>query len=378
MSPLLHFTCGSTPSGTGFFRVWGPEISTGLQTSTEPFIVVPRDGTLLGLHLRTRVPAGAGTASMVVTVRKGGVATALTATMVETDATVDDATHSVAVVAGDQISLGAVVTGTFDGSGIRAVVEYATQVLTDAVGTSAGTSTPTGVADAANDSVGTSAGTSTADAVSISSSDAVGTAVGTSAAAAAAAVTDALVQRTMIERRIADYELRWTEGSLDMTVVNDDLGADDGLRTACLLSLFTDRRAEDDDPIPALDQDRRGWWADQFLQVDGDRFGSRLWLLDRSKRTGDVVRRAEELVREALQWTLEDRVASRIDVAVETRDVALLIHVTLYRPQRDPVTFRFAHVWDGELRPDQPDELVPGYEFFRWDAGQGWDAGIWS
>lgn len=153
-----------------------------------------------------------------------------------------------------------------------------------------------------------------------------------------------------------DLALSWsnTSGDADVSLVSvdaslaaADLATDRGLRTAVILSLFTDRRAEPDDVPPSGDpRDRRGWWADQFAAVEGDRIGSRLWLLDRSTRTNEVVLRAKEYAREALAWMLEDRVAASVDVEVESAGSALLFAVGLQRPGRDPVTFRFAHTWD--------------------------------
>lgn len=148
---------------------------------------------------------------------------------------------------------------------------------------------------------------------------------------------------------LADLALVWSTatGSADVLMIDDDLASDRGLETAVLLSLFLDRRAETDDIPPSGDpNDRRGWWADQFAAVERDRMGSRLWLLDRSVRTNETARRAEEYVREALAWMLEDRVASAVDVVIETTANALLIGVELQRPGRDPLSFRFAHAWD--------------------------------
>lgn len=112
-----------------------------------------------------------------------------------------------------------------------------------------------------------------------------------------------------------------------------------------MLSLFTDRLAEGDDALPAEDGDRRGWWADEFAEVEGDRFGSRLWLLDRSTGRADVVRRAEEIAREALQWMIDDHVAEGVDVAVELAGSMLAIAVTVHRPAADPLAFLFQHAW---------------------------------
>lgn len=149
--------------------------------------------------------------------------------------------------------------------------------------------------------------------------------------------------------QLADLALVWDVvlGDADLTMIDSDLASDRGLETAVILSLFTDRRVETDDKPPSGDdRDRRGWWADQFAAVDGDRIGSRLWLLDRSKRTNETALRAKEYVAEALAWMLVDRVVAGIDIQTETTASALLIAIGLQRPGRDPVFYRFAHVWD--------------------------------
>ncbi len=149
--------------------------------------------------------------------------------------------------------------------------------------------------------------------------------------------------------QLADLALTWsnTLGSADLSIIDTDLSSDRGLSTAVLLSLFTDRRADPDDKPPSGDdRDRRGWWADQFAEVEGDRIGSRLWLLDRSKNSNETKLRAEEYVREALAWMVADRVVSNIEVTIEQTREALLIAIGLQRPGRDAVSFRFSHAWE--------------------------------
>lgn len=149
--------------------------------------------------------------------------------------------------------------------------------------------------------------------------------------------------------QLADLALVWDVvlGDADLTMIDSDLASDRGLETAVILSLFTDRRAETDDKPPSGDErDRRGWWADQLSAVEGDRIGSRLWLLDRSKRTNETALRAKEYVAEALAWMLVDRVVAGIDIQTEATASALLIAVWLQRPGRDPVYYRFSHVWE--------------------------------
>lgn len=152
---------------------------------------------------------------------------------------------------------------------------------------------------------------------------------------------------------MTDFALTWDNESMtaDLSVAGNDLAADEGLETSVMLSLFSDRRAEAGDPLPDGEQDRRGWWADAHPVVEGDRFGSRLWLLARSKATEDVRVRAEEYAREALQWLLDDRVSPRVDVAVEfmTAPKGLALEVKIYRPGKaDPALFRFDRIWTAQ------------------------------
>lgn len=151
---------------------------------------------------------------------------------------------------------------------------------------------------------------------------------------------------------MSDLGLTWnpTRLSADLTVSSGDLALDEGLRTAVLLSLFTDRQAEPGDVLPDGSADRRGWWADELLSQPGDKFGSRLWLLDRSKRTPDVLERAKEYAREALRWLVEDRIATAVDVVPEfvDRGPGWALTVSITRQNGQPVSFRVASVWFAE------------------------------
>lgn len=149
--------------------------------------------------------------------------------------------------------------------------------------------------------------------------------------------------------QLADPALTWSNasGDADLSLIDNDIASERGLITAMLLSLFTDRRAAKDDVPPSGDpNDRRGWWADQFAAVEGDLFGSRLWLLDRSKQTNETLLKAKEYVLEAWAWLIEDKVAASIDVTVTNQNGVLFIAGSVARPNGDQVAFRFAHSWD--------------------------------
>jgi phage gp46-like protein len=103
--------------------------------------------------------------------------------------------------------------------------------------------------------------------------------------------------------------------------------ASDPLSGAVIASLFTDTTADPADMTPDLGTDRRGWWADA-ARFGSDRMGSLIWLEHRQKLTEPVRRRLEEKAAAALDWLIEDGVASEVTVAasfpVELRDTALL------------------------------------------------------
>ena len=115
----------------------------------------------------------------------------------------------------------------------------------------------------------------------------------------------------------------------------------DPLTRAVVISLFTWRRAEPDDnaDVPM------GWWGDTWPAVQNDRYGSRLWLLQRSKLTNQLVLTVRGYIRECLQWMIDDGVVSRIDLDIRRTGINELGNsITLWR--RDgPVMLSFDDLW---------------------------------
>lgn len=144
-----------------------------------------------------------------------------------------------------------------------------------------------------------------------------------------------------------DAKLAYRGGIFDLAIVDGDLEGDDGMETAVLISLFTDRRAEDGDELPDNTTDRRGWWADAFSDVEGDLVGSRLWLLSRSKHLPEVAVQAEGYAAEALQWMIDDGISESITVSAEWIDPqTLALKVEITRPARTPLSFSFDNLWE--------------------------------
>lgn len=119
----------------------------------------------------------------------------------------------------------------------------------------------------------------------------------------------------------------------------------DELAQAVLISLFSWRKSNDDDGVKA--PIRQGWWGDTFAQIDGDRIGSRLWLLQRQKMLPQVLKRAEAYAKEALQWLIDDAVVARVEVTAERGGTdQLTLTVVCFKPDdTQALAARFQNVW---------------------------------
>jgi phage gp46-like protein len=127
--------------------------------------------------------------------------------------------------------------------------------------------------------------------------------------------------------------------------IDNDLS--DPLVRAVIISLFTWRRANDDDVLPNRGSFRMGWWGDSFPSAPNDRIGSRLWLLARAKLTDTTVQQAKDYAVEALQWLVDDQVAARIDVSSERQGLfTLALGCTIYQANgRVLALIQFQNLW---------------------------------
>lgn len=98
------------------------------------------------------------------------------------------------------------------------------------------------------------------------------------------------------------------------TIITADLK--DSLTRAVIISLFSWRRADNSDDIDS-DQSKQGWWGDTYST---DRIGSKLWQLLRQKITDEILTRAEDYSRTALQWLIDDGLVDQITVKAVRND----------------------------------------------------------
>jgi len=151
-----------------------------------------------------------------------------------------------------------------------------------------------------------------------------------------------------------DLKITWDDNLFtgDFDVLRGDLATDSGITTAVILSLFTERRAAEDDPLPDPDNlDRRGWWGDLINPyVEGDQIGSKMWLLEREKTIDSVLIRAKQYLDEALTWLIDDGVCTKIDTYLERQgdpgQDQLAYIVTIYKNDEREINLNFNLQWE--------------------------------
>ena len=82
-----------------------------------------------------------------------------------------------------------------------------------------------------------------------------------------------------------------TLGPADIKVQGYELLRDPGFETAVLISLFSNARADNDDTLPQTIELRNGYWGSELVEFN---FGSKLWLLGRSKIDTTTLRLVEQ------------------------------------------------------------------------------------
>lgn len=139
---------------------------------------------------------------------------------------------------------------------------------------------------------------------------------------------------------MTDIALAWDADrfAADLLQEGGALATDDGMRTAILISLFSDARAPAGAVLPEPGADPRGWWGDAFApdasasDPAAGAIGSTLWLLRRAKITPAAIEQARQAAHAALTWLVRDGVVSALAVEAAARGHWLTIGVTVDRP----------------------------------------------
>lgn len=147
------------------------------------------------------------------------------------------------------------------------------------------------------------------------------------------------------------WDIDLMESDFDLAEGKGDLLRENGLQTAVLISLFTDRRANTEDKIDG--DNKRGWWGDGVSEIEGDQIGSKLWMLERAKTTTSDIALIRRYIEDALQWMLDDEVVQKIEINIERQgeipNEQLAFEVRLYQSDGLKVAMKFKDLWDGQF-----------------------------
>ena len=136
-------------------------------------------------------------------------------------------------------------------------------------------------------------------------------------------------------------------GRGDIEITSAGLRQDDGLETMVLQILFTDARADESDVLPDGTSDRRGWPGDTFAD---EPWGSKLWLLDRSKLTTDVRNKAVTYAQTAIDAHLKPDYASNIMVTGAIPQFQMLqLNIAITRPDGSETSMTINQRWEVQI-----------------------------
>jgi phage gp46-like protein len=135
-------------------------------------------------------------------------------------------------------------------------------------------------------------------------------------------------------------------GRGDIDITSAGLRQDEGLETLVLQILFTDARADESDVLPDGTDDRRGWIGDTFAD---EPWGSKLWLLERSKLTTDVRNKAVTYAQTALERHLKPDYAKQVVVTGSIPQFQLLqLDIAITRPDGSEMTISIKKRWEAQ------------------------------
>ena len=129
-------------------------------------------------------------------------------------------------------------------------------------------------------------------------------------------------------------------GIADISIESGDILGDESLYSSILISLFTDKRADNEDELPVEYKvgadlpDLRGYFGDA---LEKESMGSKLWLLKREKQLLQVLVLAKQYAEESLQWLVRGNYCKEVtvDVAGSTQGLLQLkVSISLHEDQR--------------------------------------------
>ena len=129
----------------------------------------------------------------------------------------------------------------------------------------------------------------------------------------------------------------------DIDFENGDFKQTEGLDTAIILSLLTDKRASESEVSePSL---CRGWLGNELNETPGYEMGSKLWLLDQAVVNDNSINNAEDYATDGLSWLIDDQLTLNNTVEATSDFENISIDIEFIRNNNTVLNKQFS-LWD--------------------------------
>lgn len=122
-----------------------------------------------------------------------------------------------------------------------------------------------------------------------------------------------------------------------------DISTINGMETACLVSLFTDRRLPES--VAPYPMSRSGWIGNIRTAKEPRQLGSELWALENARLTTYLLAQRKEACTRAFDWMLIDRAARSVSATSRYNSDGVVsdgIEITA----RDGVKYSAVYLWE--------------------------------
>ena len=148
---------------------------------------------------------------------------------------------------------------------------------------------------------------------------------------------------------MANIDLKLSLDDNDIYDINIDDNGDieniNSFDTAILMSLITDKRADESEVKQP--QNRRGWWGNSLNDDIDYEIGSKLWLLEQERATQDILNNSIDYTSECLSWMIEDNLVDDIIIDAELNDNEIILEIKFIRKNNESIIFY--NLWENTV-----------------------------
>lgn len=120
---------------------------------------------------------------------------------------------------------------------------------------------------------------------------------------------------------------------------NGDFTLTEGFETAILMSIFCEKRANENQISRA--EFRRGDWSNELNDIIDYEVGSLFWLLEQSRATQETLNDGITYITEGFSWMIEDGYLEDIEITGTLTYRGIVYTIKLYRYDKSVETIKY-------------------------------------